>query len=185
MAAPGRIAGPAVGAASASLPLLPIVLVLALALAGGCGAIEEEDFSTDLVFSSPPDLGIGGTIEIRKRFRFSADPAAADRVTMRSATLTVLTDGLEDFAFLHYLDVYVIDDTVEPEERVLIARAPAFTPDLREVPLEVLYTDDLREFVHDQRVRMAFVIGPSLWFEDWPEGQVHLRGDVVLDLEVQ
>jgi len=161
--------------------LAALLALVGLWLFSACAEEFTEEFTTQLVIQSPPERALE-PVEIVKRFRFSRDPESASSITLNRAFLSVT--GVPDFAFLDRLEVYVLDDSVIPEERVLIAVSPAYAPGESESRLQLLFPDNLREFVREQRVRMAFVAHPSRWFDSWPDGEVIIEGRVLLDFDL-
>jgi hypothetical protein len=160
------------------------VLCLALAaVAPAAGGIEEstrEDLSTEFEVE-----GVDGEftpVEVRKRFRFSGDPGAADRVTVEEAALEILTPEGADFAFIESLEVYAVD--LQTEARTLVAWSGDFVPGASRVELVVDDVIDLRRFVYSERISLVFLARPSRWFTGWPEGGYHIRASVTLLIDL-
>jgi hypothetical protein len=161
-------------------PLTAILLVAfaALALGSGCDfGTFEQDFDTELQIYDPgPHLNF---VEVQKRFRFSRDPADADRVTILNGSLEVLAPPGSDFRFLDSLEVYV----VRGDERLLIASTGVFDPRRSRMPLIIDYAGDLRGWTVDRRVSLTFVAYPVRTFLGWPQGGFTVRAVVTLEVE--
>lgn len=152
-------------------------------IAPSAGCIEEstrEDLSTE--FEVEGVDGLFTPIEARKRFRFSGDPGAADRVTVEEAALEILAPEGADFAFIESLEVYAVD--LQTEERTLVAWSGDFVPGASRVELVVDDLIDLRRFVYSERISLVFLARPSRWFPAWPEGGYHLRASVTLLIDL-
>lgn len=160
------------------------MLGLALAmLAPSAGCIEEstrEELSTE--FEVEGVDGQFAPVEVRKRFRFSGDPGAADRVTVEEAALAILAPEGADFAFVESLEVYAVD--LQTEARTLVAWSGDFVPGASRVELVVDDVIDLRQFVHSERISLVFLARPSRWFAGWPEGGYRLRASVRLLIDL-
>lgn len=156
---------------------------MAVSLIGlvGCGAEDEplESYSTELELLEPVD----GSLEfsVFKRFRFSEDPELARRVTIEHAEIRMLVPEGHDFSFLDELEVYVRDPD---DRRILIASSPPFQPGQTEAVLDVHFPDDLKPFVSEKRIRLAFVARRSRWFGGWPATGFQVRAHVTLRFEL-
>ncbi len=163
------------------LPLLTLWCALAIALMGGC--VNEsiiDDISTELTVTRPG--APGQALEIRKRFRFSHDPADARAIFLSETRLQILAPAGEDLSFIHRLDVYVVDPR---EGNVLVAVGEGFTPGDRIVEIDVVYHDDLKGFAQeDSRIMFLFAIVPNTWHRPFPDGGITVLAKASLTIEI-
>lgn len=159
---------------------LASVFALSLALASCVSESINDDISTELTISSPG--APGQWLEIRKRFRFSHDPAQARGVYFDSARLQILAPVDADLSFISRLHVYAI----HPDGgSVLVATAEGLTPGTRVAAFDIVYDDDLREFAgDDSRIAFSFRIEPSVWVRPYPPEGFTVLAVASIDIEI-
>lgn len=138
-------------------------------LAGGCFTSDVvDDITTEITVET---LGEPGeVVEIRKRFRFTYDPADARGLYLRDTDLFVLEPAGADLGFVHRLSVYV---EAEDESRTLVASGGGYEPGQSSGELVIEYEEDLRGFARDDsRVVFVFVLEPSAWARPLPPGGI-------------
>lgn len=142
-----------------------LVLLLAVACASCVGESIVDDISTELTITDP---GPPGTrLEIRKRFRFSHDPALARGVYFESARLQVIEPFDRDLASIQRVEVFAVHPTEGP---ILVAVADGFEPGDRFGDAEIIFTDDMRSFAgDDSRITFSFFMEPNTWAYPYPE----------------
>jgi hypothetical protein len=150
--------------------LLPIAALL-FAILGSTGCFTTQlidDISTEIRVT---ELGEPGeAIEIRKRFRFTYDPADAAGLYLVDTDLYVLDPAGQDLTFIHRLSIYVEE---EDGSRTLVASGDGYAPGVRTTELRVEFEEDLRRFARDDsRVVFVFVLEPSAWARPLPPGGI-------------
>ena len=100
-------------------------LLVTLACVFGLAACFEtdivDDISTELTFVEVGEPG--EAYEVRKRFRFTHDPAEAAGLYLFDSLLGILEPVDADLSFIHQLNVYVVDAL---EQRTLVGVAQGF-----------------------------------------------------------
>lgn len=144
-------------------------LALAVCLTTGCFTSDLiDDITTEIVVEA---LGEPGEpIEIRKRFRFTYDPADARGLYLVDTDLYVLEPAGADLGFVHRLSVYVEDDN---GDRTLVASGSGYEAGQSSGELTIEFDEDLRRFAReDSRVVFVFVLEPSAWARPLPAGGI-------------
>jgi hypothetical protein len=133
-------------------------------------------FTTELVDDISTEIRVtelgepGEAVEIRKRFRFTYDPADAAGLYLVDTDLYVLDPAGQDLSFIHRISIYVEE---EDESRTLVATGEGYAPGERTTELKIEFEDDLRRFARDDsRVVFVFVIEPSAWARPLPPGGI-------------
>ena len=158
-------------------------LLVTLACVFGLAACFEtdivDDISTELTFVEVGEPG--EAYEVRKRFRFTHDPAEAAGLYLFDSLLGILEPVDADLSFIHQLNVYVVDAL---EERTLVGVAQGFVPGQTEGSFDIVYADDLRGFAReDSRLVFEFEIIPSTWYRDLPDDGITLL--VIASVEIE
>lgn len=161
-------------------PARYIVLILALACTSCVAESIVDDISTELTVTEP---GPPGTrLEIRKRFRFSHDPALARGVYFEGARLQVIEPFDRDLSAIQRIEVFAIHPTDGP---VLVAVAGGFQPGDRFADAEVVYADDMREFAgDDSRITFSFFMEPSTWAFPYPEDGITILAAASIGIDI-
>lgn len=163
--------------------LLASVVSLAVTAFGLGGCFETDivdDISTEITIDRVGEPG--EAIEVRKRFRFTYDPAEASGLYMFDSLLGILEPVDADLSFIHEMNVYVVD---ELEERTLVAVAGGFSPGQKEGAFDIVYTDDLRGFAReDSRVVFVFEVVPSSWYGAFPPEGITFLAIASLEIEL-
>lgn len=156
------------------------VALFAFASVSCVGESIVDDISTELTITEP---GPPGTrLEIRKRFRFSHDPALARGVYFESARLQVIEPFDLDLSVVQRVEVYAIHPVDGP---VLVAVGEGFEPGDRFGEAEIVYTEDLRSFAgDDSRITFSFFMEPSSWAYPFPEGGVTLLAAASIGIDI-
>lgn len=162
--------------------LAPVAIIALLALAvGGCLQNEIiDDLSTEITITEPGQAG--ASYDVRKRFRFSRNPADASGITLAGASMTVLAPEGADLSYIQRLTVLV--ESPEGDE-VEVAMGEGFVAGERLSELDVIYNDDLRGFVRDDaRIVLIFRVEPSVWVRPFPEDGLTIlaRASVAIEL---
>lgn len=161
--------------------LAALIIGAALLPLSGClDASIVDDLATEVRISGTGQPG--AAYEVRKRFRFSRSPLDASGISLAGGRLTILAPDGADLSFLHRLSVYV--ETAD-FERVLLAQGEAFEAGARYSEMDIVYPDDLRQFVgQDSRITLVFVLEPSAWYRPFPADGITVlaRASVLIEL---
>lgn len=155
--------------------------LLALFSTSACvGESIVDDISTELTITEP---GSPGTrLEIRKRFRFSHDPALARGVYFEEARLQVIEPFDVDLSVIHRVEVFAIHPVDGP---VLVAVGDGFEPGENFALAEIVYEEDLREFAgDDSRITFSFFLEASAWARPFPAEGVTLLAAASIGIDI-
>lgn len=157
---------------------LGIALLAAALLAGACtGDLDEFESAFDTEFTVPaPTGGVFEPYTRTKTFTLDGDPADAESVYFKHAGISVQAPTDTDLTFLSRIEIYIEADS----ELTLLAEAEGFRPGEASRRLELVYNGDVRGFVEDQKVRLTWIVYPTLWGYTWPDEGVTIRTDVTL-----
>ncbi|MDX9720469.1 MAG: hypothetical protein RBU37_06970 [Myxococcota bacterium] len=155
-------------------------LMFVLTPAAGCDvSLFHDAISTTVEI---PATDVASMVATTKRFRFERDIAAASSAVMYQAWVSVDSPSSFDLSFLSSVDIYaVIPDS---SERTLLVRGVSFAPGERFRHLDIVFDEDLRHLVVDQRVTLEWELMPNQLFSGW-DGveQADLRFGIVLEIE--
>ncbi len=156
------------------------LIVLSFTASACVGESIVDDISTELTITDP---GPPGTrLEIRKRFRFSHDPALARGVFFEEARLQVIEPFDVDLSVIHRVEVFAIHPVDGP---VLVAVGDGFEPGENFAFAEIVYDDDLREFAgDDSRITFSFFLEASAWARPFPVDGVTLLAAASIGIDI-
>ncbi|MCA9565397.1 MAG: hypothetical protein KC561_17990, partial [Myxococcales bacterium] len=124
------------------------------------------------------------TVEVNKKFTFSEDPQDARNVSLVGAGLELRAPVGYDFAWLDELEVY-LRNPANPDEVVLVARSTGYQPGETRIGLNLVYQEDLRDFVNSERaIRASFRGRVSQWFGEWPADGFTVRAFATLRFDL-
>jgi hypothetical protein len=119
---------------------------------------------------------------VSKRFKFERDVEAADRAVLERGWLSI-EGGQVDLSSLSRVRIFGIEPGTEA--RVLLMEGGDFRPGDTYKDLGVVFSEDLRQMVTDQRVNLEWEIEPNQLFRGWEDvGALTLRFGITLEIEV-
>lgn len=129
----------------------------------GCTAIAgDQDIETK--FRVKPKSN--GTFFAWTEVAIDQDPSQVDGATIGFVTVTALEPPNKDLRFIQN----VVGEAVTPDGRTELVTKDEFPPKEHEVPLDVVYRDDIRPFFlgDDHRIRLEWTGAIDPTFQDWP-----------------
>lgn len=159
--------------------LLAVWVSVAGALSGCALEVFQDSISTRVEVPAQRSTEM---VTATKRFRFERDVNQANSAVVYRAWVAVESPDVVDLSFISSVDVYV----VHPDgSRVLAVSGVGFAPGERRRDLEIVFTDDVREFVTDERrVTLEWELQPNVLYRTDPQTEtVGLRFGIVLEID--
>lgn len=160
----------------------PVFLALLLLSAGltGCNLNVFNDSISTRVEIQIEDFN--EPVSASKRFRFERDVEDASSAFVDRAWIAVDEPGDLDLSFVSRVLVWVIDPATG--ERELLLEGGGFKPGERRQRLEIIYMQDVRKFVEDQRVNLDWQVEPNrLYRQGFSTDLAALRFGIVLEID--
>jgi len=162
--------------------LLLFAALVSLLFLSGCNMnVFHDSISTTVEMSSTEAQVAHAT---SKRFKFERDVAGAKSARIQRAWVSVDLPEGQDLSFIASVDVTMKHP--DTGEILHLVTGGGFKPGESVKELEVLYGEDIRDMVRDQRVTLDWDVQPNLLYRGFSEEEqmLALRFGIVLEIEV-
>lgn len=153
---------------------------IALAAGTGCSAVVGDQ-EIDTIFRVAP--GSNGTFFGWSEVSIDEDPNQVDSAKIGWCTLIAEDPPNADLTFIQT----VTGESVTPEGRTPLASKTEFPPQESEVPLDIVYLDDIRGFfvpTDDRyRIRIEWTGNTNPAFTNWPENGFKIRVTALIEID--